>query len=106
MVIIASKIVTEAQIQKAIAKVVKKLPKHVLSVRYNLGSDWTGDPSIYFRVVLTDELFKTDGLAEETRHLGDFLSDELRIREEWSLNPYFLFSSQSDQLKSKDPAWA
>ena len=69
MVIIASKIVTEAQIQKAIAKVVKKLPKHVLSVRYNLGTDWTGDPSIYFRVVLTDEIFKTDGLAEETRHL-------------------------------------
>lgn len=106
MAIVASSFVTEAQVQKAVAKASRKLGKEVVQVRYNLASDWTGDASIYFRIVLTDAASKEEVLGEVADRVRRNLSEELRISEEWGLNSYFNFCSKSEQAASKDPKWA
>ena len=106
MAIVSSGFVTESQVSEEVAKASRKLGEDVVQVRYNLGSDWTGDPSIYFRIVLTDASSKEEVVGEVADRVRTILSEELRIRENWGLNSYFNFCSKSDHAMSNDPKWA
>ena len=45
----------EKKIVSALKRATRALAPDVVRIRYSLGEDWTGDPSIFFRVLLTDE---------------------------------------------------
>ena len=51
MAIVSAGIANQAQLDKIITKAIRKLGKQVVRVSYSFESDWSGDPSIYFRVV-------------------------------------------------------
>lgn len=42
-------------ITDAISEVVAELSPDVVRIRFNCGEDWTGDPCVYFRILLSDE---------------------------------------------------
>jgi hypothetical protein len=42
--------VHQTQLANEIAKAIRKLPKEVVRVNYNLGTDSTGEPAIFFRI--------------------------------------------------------
>lgn len=78
----------------------------VVRIRYSLKEDWTGDPSIFFRVVLSDEASHPDRLSEST---GRVQTEVLR-----QVNPldigllyYFNYRSLSEtrQRQFQDPDW-
>ena len=52
---------------------------------------------------MTDAASKEDVLSEEADRVRTMLSDDLRIREDWGLLPYFGFRSESEQAASNDP---
>ena len=100
-------IVHPTQLANEIAKAKRKLPKEaVVRVNYNLGTDSTGEPSIFFRIVLTDAASKEDKLAQVTDRIAMILFDGVRPHENWGLLPYFSFRSKSEQEELNDPDWA
>ena len=98
-------IVNQSQLPNRIAKAIRKLPKDAVRVRYNFGTDWTGDPSIFFRIVLTDAASRKEKLRESTQRIQNVLSDELQLQENWGLLSYFHFRSKSEEAERNDPEW-
>ena len=98
--------VHQAQLAKEIDKAKRKLGKEIVRVNYSLGTDSTGEPSIFFRIVLTDAASREDKLAAVTGRIETTLFDEIRPHENWGLLPYFSFRSKSEQEKRNDPEWA
>lgn len=98
--------VHQSQLANEIAKAIRKLPKEVVRVNYNLGTDSTGEPAIFFRIVLTDAASREDKLAQVTDRIAMILFDGVRPHENWGLLPYFSFRSKSEQDERNDPEWA
>jgi len=99
-------IVHQTQLANQIAKAIGKLGKEIVRVNYSLGTDSTGDASIFFRIILTDAASREDKLAEVTGRIETILDDEIRPYENWGLLSYFSFRSKSEQEKRNDPEWA
>ena len=77
----------------------------MIRIRYGFGEDWIGDPSIFFRVVLSDDA------ASQISRLGEIVR---RIEEgsarkstpssmDCSTTSY---RSQAEEAELKEPAWA
>lgn len=105
MPMVPSGFVHQGELDAEIKKAILKLGPQVAHVSYSLGADSTGEPSIFFRVVLPDTAVREDTLTEITGHIATVLFDELRPIDNWGLHPYFNFRSQSEQKRRKDPAW-
>ena len=75
----------------------------VVRIRFRLGEDWTGDPAIFFDLVVTDDSVKTRRYFELTREIRNRLQDLFGFPE----TGYMAFTgvcSESEQAKIKDPA--
>lgn len=92
------------QITDVVQRVERKLHPEVIRIRYSLGDDWSGDPAIFFRIVIADEVMQRGDLAAFVQHIGSEISADLR-REEVEPWPYFNFRTISDQEQSKSPEW-
>lgn len=103
---VPSGFVHQGQLDAEIKSVVSKLGPETAHVSYSLGEDSTGEPSIYFRVVLTDAAAREENLAGVTGRIATLLFDELRPIENWGLHAYFNFRSQTEQQRRRDPEWA
>jgi hypothetical protein len=51
----------EREIAAAVKRAERKLKPDVVRIRFNPGFDWTGDPSVFFRIVFSDDA--TRGMA-------------------------------------------
>lgn len=98
--------VHQGQLDRELKNAIRKLSnREVVRVRYSIGVDSTGEPAIFFRIVLTDSASRASALAEVTDRISAKLFDELRPIENWGLNPYFNFRSISEQGNRNDPEW-
>lgn len=97
-------ITRQDQIDVAVDQVATELSPDVVRIRYDIGEDWSGQWSIFFRIVLTDEAAK--------RRLRDIATKVV-----WGLAnrldfpgmgvfPYHNFRSVSEQAKLQEEAWA
>jgi hypothetical protein len=97
--------VNEAQVKRAVDKHIRKLGKDVVRVFYTVKEDSGGDPSIFFRVVMTDAAMKRSDAFDATQRVREELFYGLRPHEKWGLYPYFNFRAASEYAKGKDPNW-
>lgn len=97
--------VTQTQLDDEVRSAILKFGPDVVNVKYNLGEDNDGDPSIFFRIVLTDSASREEVLADVSGDIVKTLYDELRPYEK-GLIPYFRFRSQSEYVMMNDRAWA
>jgi hypothetical protein len=65
----------------------------------------TGDPSIFFRVLLSDDAAKPNRLGEVAQKITAKLTGEVQA-ENFGFHTYFNFRSKSEQDMLKEPAWA
>jgi hypothetical protein len=104
-----SAVLRESDIDKAVREAVreatKKLAPDVQWIRYARTLDWTGDRSIFFRVVLSDNASREARLAKVTKRVASVLSEELKLAELGHLL-YFNFRSRSEQAALKERAWS
>ncbi len=106
MPMVPTDLVHQTQLGSQISAAKRKLPGEAVRVNYSLGTDSTGEPSIFFRIVLTDAASREEKLAEVTSRISTILFDEIRPHENWGLLPYVSFRSKSEQDKRHDPEWA
>ena len=105
MAIVPKGFVNQRQIAEGVEKASQALSPDVVRIRYSLGSDWTGDPSVFFRIVLSDDASSKAHLSETAQRVALTILNEVKA-EEVGLHPYFNFRSLSEQSQLKEPAWA
>jgi hypothetical protein len=98
--------VNQAKLAHEVARAALKLGPEVVLLRHSVGTDTSGEPSIFFRIVLRDSAIREETLADVTARISQVLFDELHPYENWDLRPHFTFRSQSEYEKLNDPAWA
>jgi len=95
----------QTQVEKAIRRAERFLAPEVVPIRYSFDDDWSGEPSVFFRILLTDTASDPATLSEVAQRISMRLADEART-DEIGLHAYFNFRSESEQAAIKDPAWA
>src|SRR6266852_4690807 len=85
----------QAEIDAAVAAVVSELAPDVVRIRYNIGEDHTGDPSIFFRIVLSDNATTPRRFRKTTRDVEARLEERVDP-DQFGLFPYFNFRSRSE----------
>ena len=93
-----------AQIESGIQRAAQTLAPDVVRIRYSLDDDWVGDPSVFFRVVLSDEAGSEGVSAETGWRIMDKIRDEVKP-DELGLHAYFNFRGFSEESRDPDPAW-
>jgi hypothetical protein len=97
--------VNQAQLGDLVAEVAGRLGPAVAHVAYRLGPDSTGEPSLFFRILLADPYIREETIADLTGRISKALFDAIRPVENWGLRPYFNFRSKSEQDRQPDPDW-
>ncbi len=90
--------------QEQVDRIARELAPDVVRIRLNVRHDWSGEPALYFRVILSDEASRRERLAEVTDRVRASLSDKLRL-DSLEHFPYFRFRSQSEQAALQEKAW-
>jgi hypothetical protein len=91
------------EINAAVSEVVRVMAPDVVRIRYDLAEDWSGDPAIFFRVLLSDEAAKTR-LREVAKEVVRRL-DELVDFRAMGLFAYHNFRTVSEQAVLREEAW-
>ena len=99
-----SAVAKQAEIDAAVARVQQLLAPDVVRIRYEIGEYWTGEPAIFFRVVLTDEAARSR-LRDVASKVVWGLVRELDFPS-MGVFPYHDFRSVSEQNALQEPAWA
>ena len=97
--------VHQSEVEGAIFRAQVRLQQEVVRIRYTLGSDWSGEPSIFFRIVVSDAASHPSNLKSLAQRVALGLMDEVQT-DEFGLHAYFNFRSESEQAALRDPAWA
>ena len=90
--------------QEQVDRIARDLAPDVVRIRLNVRPDWSGEPALYFRVILSDEASRRERLSEVTGRVRALLSDKLRL-DGLEHIPYFRFRSQSEQANLQEKAW-
>jgi hypothetical protein len=98
--------VNHEKLASEIERAKKHLGPEVVRLKHTVGPNTSDEPSIYFRVVLTDSASREETLADVTGQISRILFDELHPYENWGLRPHLSFRSQSEQANRDDPAWS
>jgi len=94
----------QAEIGAAIAHVQHSIGPDVVRIRYEIGEDWSGQWSIFFRIVLTDDAAR-HRLKDVVTSVVWGLARQLDFPG-MGVFPYHNFRSVSEQEMLQEPAWA
>ena len=97
--------VNQADIANGVAVVERELAPEVVHIRYEIGTDWSEDPAIYFRILLSDEASKENRLYQIAALARSRLQETLGL-DTLGLLPYFNFRSASEQADLREETWA
>ena len=99
-----SAITKQAEIDLAVADVVRLLSPDVVHIKYDIGKDWSGDWAIFFRALLSDEA-SNNRLREVASQVVWRLAERLDFPG-MGVFPYHNFRSVSEQAVIREEAWA
>jgi hypothetical protein len=103
--IIPLKRLNEAEIAASVKRAEAALTPDVVRIRYSFEDDWVGEPSIFFRVVFTDEAFHKPRLIDMIERARGTIRKEVDP-EQFGLHSYFNYGIVSELAERPDPAWA
>src|SRR5258708_3231404 len=87
----------QAEFGTAVSEIERQFQPQIIYVRYSFGNDWTGEPSVFFRVLLSDEASRIERLRNISVQFEDAIEEQLEPREKWGVLPYFNYRSASEQ---------
>jgi hypothetical protein len=96
----------QAKFEAAVARATRGLGPDILSVTPTLGNDWTGEPAVFFMIVLSDAASRRERLLEVTDRVSNTIVRKVEPLDEWGVLPYFNFRSQSEQARIDEKSLA
>ena len=91
-------------LEKQVREIEKRFAGEVVGIRYSVGDDWSGDPGIFFKVLLTDAASRREVIRDIAYRVEWALADIVFL-DSPDYFPYVNYRSESEQVKMKDPAW-
>ena len=96
--------VHQARFRTAVKRCEQRLASQgVVSIIPTFGNDWSGEPAVFFMIILADAASRRDRLVSITNRASQAIVDEVRPWEQWGVLPYFNFRSQSEQTQLEKP---
>ena len=92
------------KINLAVSNVAAALSPEVAYIRFSIGPDWSDEPAIHFRIVLSDS-FSRDGRMRGVRAVERALRDALDF-DALGLRTYENYRTTAEQAAMKEPEWA
>jgi len=90
---------SQAEFEAAVSRAARGLAP-VVRVIPTLGNDWSGEPAVFFMVILSDAASsRRDQLLNIAEGVSKAIVGQLEPVEQWGVRPYFNFRSQSEQAK-------
>lgn len=98
-----SPVATRAEINAAVSEIVQSMSPDVVRIRFDLGPDWSGDPAIFFRILLSDDAAekRAHETSKEVRRRLDERLDFISM----GLFAYHNIRSVSEQAELKEASW-
>jgi hypothetical protein len=96
----------QPRFEAAVKRAAQRLPGEVVSVIPTLGNDWSGEPAVFFMVVLQDAASRRDRLLNISNQVSQAIVEQVQPLEQWGVLPYFNFRSQSEQARLDQPTLA
>jgi hypothetical protein len=97
----------QTEVEKAVDQFIRTLGPEVVRVRYNIGTDWSGDTVLYFRVVLADSAaVDRKTFVDTAARVRATVWERLQSLENWGLFPHINFRSNAENAELNDPKWA
>jgi hypothetical protein len=104
MPIVPRGLVDQTKIRAGVLRAQRALAPDVIRVMYSITVDWTGEQSLFFRILISDEASTPNRLRETTQHITAKILHEIKS-EELGLQTYFNFRSKSEQEVLREPFW-
>lgn len=105
MSIMTAGVVKQAEIGRRVRAVERKFAPDVARIRHAITLNSSGDGSIFFRIILSDDASREDRLEEVTERVEAELLKAVRF-DDFGLYQYFNYRSVSEQAILKEPAWS
>jgi hypothetical protein len=102
---VLNRLVNQAKVDAAVERAAQSLAPDVVRIRYSFDDDWTGDPSIFFRVLISDEAAGRPKLSDLAEIVRSRLRNEVKT-DELGIHAYFDYRSLSEQSELNEPEWA
>jgi len=96
-------VVHRGQLDAEIQNAIRKLGPEAVDVTYQVRPDSTGEPAIFFLIVLKDAATRKDVISETTGRIATILINEVQPIENWGLHPFFNYRSESEQQRRNGP---
>ncbi len=96
----------ESQFASAVAEVERMLSPQVVRILHSFRDDATGEPAVFFMILLSDDASRRDQLGEVSHRISMEISRRVEPLEQWGVLPYFSFRRQSEHAQLHEPAWA
>ena len=64
-----------------------------------LGNDWSGEPAVFFMVILSNQSSQRDQLLRVTNQVSNTMVQMVQPLEKWGVLPYFNFRSEAEQAQ-------
>jgi hypothetical protein len=89
----------QPQFQSAVNRAAQRLGPDVIDLTFTLGNDWTGEPAVFFMVILSNAASHRDQLLRATSQVSNAIVQMVQPLEQWGVLPYFNFRSEAEQAK-------
>lgn len=91
-------------LDRQVRDVERQFAGEVIGIRYSVGEDWSGDPAIYFRVLLKESASGQQVIGEIAHRISRVLSDIVYTASPDYI-PYVNYRSEREQEELQDPQW-
>jgi hypothetical protein len=89
----------QAQFRETVNRAAQQLRPHVIDLTFTLGNDWSGEPAVFFMVILSNAASQRDHLLKTTNQVSNAIVQLVQPMEQWGVLPYFNFRSEAEQTK-------
>ena len=94
----------EDQIRRSMEKAKEELGPDVIRIKTMIDDDWTGEPVIVFRVLISDAAVRKNGIGPISRRVSKRIENDEAV-EASRLFPHFRFRTDAEQAALKDKDW-
>jgi hypothetical protein len=97
-------LIDRAKLKAGVRRAERALAPDVVRIMYSFAEDWTGEVSLYFRILISDAASAPNRLRETTERITAKVLRETKA-EDLGLQTYFSFRSKSEQETLREPFW-
>jgi len=102
--IVSRGLVDQSKVTAGVRRAERALAPEVIHIRHTFALDWTGEQSLFFRVLLSDAASAPDKLRQTTQKIEAKILAQIKA-DELGLLTYFNYRSKAEQAKLRDPIW-